>query len=369
MRRALPLVLAAAAFATLAILWIVTDRRASQRIYDDYSSANTSAKGLSLASGYLAKSHKVAMLTRPLARAHLEPNAIVFRVVDERPLFFDPEDLKEGQFGPPRPKHEPLLNDAEESFVRRGGRLVFAAQRGVLATSDAGEKFARKVFPIWRNLGDLQMNSDWNAFTSLRPRMHTIFASGAHAIVGRERIGAGELFLISAPQLLQNDALARGNHLQFLNALAGTGRPIYFDEVPHGIVSDDGSLALMKDWNLGPFLILITLAAMLYFWRESRRIGPPVDDYRETRSDAVDLVRSLAALYYKVTSYGESLSLYHDALTRTVASQTGLRGDALRKRVDELTGGKRDLTAINDAFAKLQTHRRIGSQAQRPMSL
>ena len=358
MRRALPLILAAVAFAAVAILWIVTDRRASQRIYDDYSSANTSAKGLSLASGYLAKKHKVAMLTSPLTRAHVEPNAIVFRVVDEKPLSFDPEDLEGGKFGPPRPKREKLLNDAEEAFVRGGGRLVLATERGALATSDTGEKVARKVFPLWRNLGDLQMDDDWNAFTTLRPRMHAIYASGAHTIVARERIGTGELFLISAPQLLRNDALSRGNHLQFLNALAGSGRPIYFDEVPHGIVSDDGSLALLKEWNLGPFLLLIALAAILYFWRASRRIGPPVDDYRETRSDAVDLVRSLAALYHKVTSYGEAMSLYYEALTRTVASQTGLRGDALRARVDELTGGKRDLNGINAAFQKLQAHRR-----------
>lgn len=368
MRRALPILLAAGAFIALAVLWIVTDRRASQRIYDDYSSANTSAKGLSLASGYLAKKHKVAMLTSPLTRAHVESNAIVFRVVGEQEISFDPEDLEEGKFGPPRPKREPLLNDAEEAFVRGGGRLVIAARRGVLTTADGGEKIARKVFPLWRNPGDLQIENAWSGFTSLRPRMHAIYASGARAIVARERIGAGELFMISAPQLLQNDALSRGNHLQFLNALAGSGRPIYFDEVPHGIVSDDGSLALLKEWNLGPFLILIALAAILYFWRASRRIGPPVDDYRETRSDAVDLVRSLAALYHQVTSYGESLSLYHDALTRTVASQTGLRGDALRARVDALTGGKRDLNGINNAFAKLQAHRRIGSQAQRTMS-
>ena len=358
MRRALPIVLAVAAFAALTILWIASDRRASQRIYDDYSSANTSAKGLSLASGYLAKHHKVSMLTRSIARAQLEHNAVVFRVVNEAPLFFDPEDLEEGQFGPPRPRREALLNDAEETFVREGGRLILAASTGALEVSPAGVNTAKKVFPIWRGVNDLEIRETWNAFTTLRPRMHTLFASGAHAMVARERIGAGELFMISAPQLLQNDGLARGFHLQLLNALADTNRPIYFDEVPHAIVSDDGSLALLKEWNLGPFLLLLALVAILFFWRTSRRIGPPLDDYRETRSEAVDLVRSLAALYHGVTSYSEALSLYHEALTRTVATQTGLRGDALRKRVDDLTGGRRDLNAMNDAFQKLQAHRR-----------
>jgi hypothetical protein len=363
-------VLAVAAFGALAVLWIASDRRASQRIYDDYSTANTSGKGLSLASGYLTKKHTVSMLTRPLARARLENNAIVFRVADEAPFFFDPEDLEEGQFGPPRPRIQPLLNDAEEAFVRGGGRLILAAGAGALDTTPADVTVATKVFPIWRGVGDLAIGTNWPSFNTLRPRMHALFATGSRSIIARERIGAGELFMIAAPQLLQNDGLARGNHLQLLNALAGTNRPIYFDEVPHGIVSGDGSLALLKEWNLGPFLLLLVLAAILFFWRASRRIGPPLDDYRETRSDAVDLVRSLAALYHNVTSYSEALSLYHDALTRTVASQTGLRGDALRKRVDDLTGGRRDLPAMNTAFEKLgaQAHRRTGSQ-RAPMSL
>ena len=358
MRRALPLILAVIAFAALTVLWIVSDRRAAQRIYDDFSSANTSEKGLSLASGYLAKQRKVAMLTRPLARANVERNAVVFRVVEETPTFFDPEDLEEGQFGPPRPRREPLLNEAEEAFVRSGGRLILAARSGALDTAPLNQSTATKVFPMWRGVGDLNVDGSWQGFSSLRPRMHTLFASGPLAVVARERIGAGDLLMISAPELLQNKVLATGNRLQLLNALADVKRPVYFDEVPHGILSGDGTLAVLKEWNFGPFLILLAAAALLYFWRAARRIGPPVDDYRETRSDAVDLVRSLGALYHKVTSYAEALALYHEALTRTVASQTGLRGDALRARVDELTGGQRDLNALNQAFEKLQAHRR-----------
>jgi hypothetical protein len=362
MRRALPLILASAAFAALTILWIVSDRRAALRVYDDYSSPNISEKGLSLASGYLAKTRKVAMLTRPLARANVEHNAVVFRVTQAAPTFFDPEDLEEGQFGPPRPRRETLLNEAEEAFVRGGGRLILAASTSPMPTNPASESTAKKVFPIWRDVGDVDLGEHAHGFQSLRPHMHAIFASGALAVIARERIGSGELFLISVPALFRNDHLAKGNRLQLLNALASTKRPVYFDEVPHGIVSDDGALALLKEWNLGPFLILLALAAVLYFWRAARRIGPPVDDYRETRSDAVDLVRSLGALYHKVTSYSEALTLYQEALTRTVASQSGLRGDALRARVEDLTGGKRDLAAINEAFEKLRLK---GTEAQR----
>ena len=367
MRRVLPLVLAAAAFASFAVLWIVSDRRAAQRIYDTYSSANTSKNGLSLAFGYLAKQRRVSMLTRPLVRASLEPNAVVFRILERGMIFFDPEDLEGKQFGPPRPRRLPLLGDAEEAFVRGGGRMVLALSGGTLDTADVSEKTAVKVFPIWPAVGNLALSDNARGFTALRPRMHAIHASGPHAIVARERIGRGELFVISSPELFQNDSLSRGNHLQLLNALAGSGRPVYFDEVPHGIVSGDGSLALLKAWNLGPFLLLLAAIALLVFWRAGRRVGPAEDDHRETRSDAVDLVRSLGALYQKVTTDAEAIALYHEALTRTVASKTGLRGDALRKRVDDLTGGpvpsagefRRQLDRLNEAFlgVRWQSHR------------
>ena len=368
MRRALPLVLAIVLFVAAGLLWILSDRRASQRIYDDDSSANTSRLGLSLASGYLAKTRKVATLTRPVGRDPLEANAVVFRVAAELPVLFDPEDLDPKQFGPPKPKQRPLLDGAEEAFVRRGGRFVIAARQNLLPVIEIHKGgTARKVFPIWPTLGDQKMGDpQYKVFTRLEPRMHAVYVLNGHTLMARARIGAGELFVLSAPEMLENEQLQL--YLPVLDALAGSKRPVYFDEVLHGIVSDDGALALMQEWNLGPFLLLLLATTALLFWRHGRRVGPPEDDYREVRSDAIDLVRSLGALYREVTSDTAAIALYHESLVRTVALQTGLRGEALHKRVDSLTCGleppyrhkdapaaelRRQLTAINEAFAKL----------------
>jgi len=366
-RRALPVLLAVAAFAAICIVWIASDRRAAERIYDTYSSASTADDGLSLAYGYLRNRRAVSMLTRPIGREALPRDAVVFRLTRAVPLRFDPEDLGEKEVGPPKPKLSPLLTDAEEAFVRGGGRMLLAAPEGLLPAAKHEEKSAKKVFPIWPRVGDLESCPCANGFTSLPPRMHAIFAAGAQTLLARQRIGAGELFVLSAPEVFSNEHLAKPHHLELLVALAGDRRAVYFDEVPHGIVADDGPLALMKDWNLGPFLLLLLAIAALVFWRKGRRIGPPEEDYRETRSEAIDLVRSLGALYEKVTSDADAIALYHDALTRTVASRTGLRGDALRKRVDELTKGfvpparweelsaatfQRDLQILNDAFVE-----------------
>ncbi|HEX6099781.1 MAG TPA: hypothetical protein VF432_25940 [Thermoanaerobaculia bacterium] len=364
MRRALPLLLAIAAFFAIGVVWIVSDQRASERVYDEFSSANTSDKGLSQAQAYLARRGKAAMLTRPLGREPIEQDAVVFRLTDNLPLFFDPEDLDDDQFGPPRPKEKSLLNDAEDAFVRRGGRMVIGAHIGLLPSIAPAEKKAVKVFPVWPGVDTLQVPELTSSFLELRPRMHAVFTAGDRVIVARERIGQGDLYVVAWPEIFQNARLAEAHHLALLIALAGR-RPVYFDEVLHGIVSGDGALELMKHWNLGPFLVMLCAIALLIFWRAGRRVGPPEEDHREMRSDAIDLVRSLAALYRDVTKKHEALKLYHESLTRTVAHTSGLRGDALRKRVDDLTGGRRTMEAINEGFEKLRSLRVAKSQSRK----
>ncbi|MGN6182512.1 MAG: hypothetical protein ACTHQM_02530 [Thermoanaerobaculia bacterium] len=369
MRRVLPLIIAIAAFAGFGLLWIITDERAAQRVFDKYSSANTSDEGLSLASGYLARRTRVSMLTKSVARSQFEANAVIFRVTEELPTFFDPEELDDNEVGPPRPKRRPLLNDAEDAFVRNGGRFIIAAESGALDMTSIESTTTSKVFPIWPRMKPIEL-PERRAFASLPPRMQPILIADKRVILARQRIGKGDLFLLAAPEVIENKHLSK--NLELLVALAGVKRPVYFDEVPHGIMSGDGALELMKEWNLGTFLVMLGVVALLLFWREGKRIGPAEEEYRETRSEAVDLVRSLGALYRGVTSDAESIALYHDAFTRTVATQTGLRGEQLRKRVDDLTGGlvapksagslppnvfKRMLAQLNQGFEKLQSRR------------
>jgi hypothetical protein len=368
-RRLFPLLLAVGAFAGFGVLWILTDTRAPQRIYDTYSTLNTSPEGLSLASSYLARKTRVRTLTRTISRQPLEANAVLFRVVEALPTLFDPEDLAPGQMGPPRPKTLPLLTDAEDAFVRGGGRVVIATTSGALDTYTLKAATAEKVFPIWPQLSTLNLPTP-RGFASLSPRMLPLFVADTGVVVARERHGKGDLILLAVPEVLRNDQLPK--NLELLTALAGAKRPVYFDEQPHGIVSEDGILPMLREWNLGPFLLLLGVLASLIFWRSGKRVGPAEDEHRETRSDAVDLVRSLGALYESVTPDAAALTLYHEALTRSVASQTGLRGDLLRKRVDDLTGGvvpptgtgpmpaalfQKLLAQLNRGFETLQSRR------------
>jgi hypothetical protein len=173
-RRLLPLLLAIAAFVAIGVVWIISDERASERVYDELSSANTSDAGLSQAYAYLARRGKAAMLTRPVGRDPIEANAVVFRFAHELPIYFDPEDLDEKEFGPPKPKEKPLLSDAEDAFVRRGGRVIIGAHMGLLTTGSPSEKTAVKVFPVWPGVDQLKVPELTSAFLELRPRMHAV---------------------------------------------------------------------------------------------------------------------------------------------------------------------------------------------------
>jgi len=370
-RRALPLLLAVAAFFIAGAIWINSSRVASHT-FDAGSALNTSPEGTSLAYAYLCHRGMVNLLTTSVRGAVIPQNAVIFRLdVDDDDSSMDdddPSDKKTAVKTPP-----PLITPAEEEFVRGGGRLVIAGLSSI-PTRNVAVKTATKVFPAWPGVATLSLPETVGFAPRWLPRgMHTIFAANGESVVARQIIGAGDVIVISVPEMFENQHIAAGHHLALLTALAER-RPVYFDEYAHGVASDDGALALMTEWRLGPLLILLGIAALFTFWRNARRIGPPDAEERDTRSDAIDLVASLGALYGRSMSNSDAIALYRAALERTVAAQSGLRGDALHERVADLTHGlvpgadekhafDRQLNAINDAFRTLERTARGGQHA------
>ncbi|MCU1244339.1 MAG: hypothetical protein JWN02_249 [Acidobacteria bacterium] len=375
MKRLLPLLLAVAAYYVAAIVWIGHDKRVPQQAFDKLSSENTSKEGTSLARRYLAgRGHRVVALKDPLDVTTAAANGVVFRFTTEPSLLArirsaeqeheqkerrqvtkkaDKPRRKKNAAAKGDPKRgpamapldldrriDPLLTDGEEEWVRRGGRFVLASSdtSRPLAARNSTARIARKVFPIWPGLDSVELPE---ARTIGNPgalrRAHTLFAIGDQPAIASEPIGAGELIVMTTPEAFANDRLADPKRLALLEALAGERRPVYFDETLHGLQSSVGPLDLLESWNLGPMLLLLTLVAALLFWRYGTRTGRAEDDYRDTRSEAIDVVESLGTLYDRSMYDGEALALYHRELTRAVAAHTGLRGEALQKKVNELT--------------------------------
>ncbi|HEY6137716.1 MAG TPA: hypothetical protein VI670_08130 [Thermoanaerobaculia bacterium] len=378
MKRTLVFLAAIAAYFVAVLLWVGGDKRVARHAYDDFSISNSGEKGLSLASKYLARSgRRVGPLTLAVNDRNVERCAVVFRLGAPPSAFareeFDekPRKRKKGEKPEPRTHYvTPLLTDEEDAWVRAGGRLVIASDKRFesLDVGDAASKAAKKVFPLWPGIDTLHLPESRTVGGEALRNGHTVYAAGDKSVVARIADGAGDIIVFGVPEALDNEHLAK--NLPFLVALTGGARRVYFDETIHHMATGEGMLALLKEWRLGPFLLLLLIVTATIFWRGGARIGAPDDEFRDTRSEAIDLVGSLGALYDRSMTKGEALAAYHRELTRAVAASTGLRGEALHKRVGEMTGGagpawkhqqlseeefRRMLTSLNAAFARIQS--------------
>jgi hypothetical protein len=381
------LVPAIATYFVAVAVWMASDRRVARESFDEFSAASTDHAGLSLSSRYL----KAKLLTQPLAAGVVEHDAVVFRVgrfgsgftmlrdlageegSDEDDQSERDRQLRKHAPGKPRLRiAKSLLTADEEDFVRGGGRLVLAigGMYGPLDVRDVSEKKMTKVFPLWPGLESISMPAARTLVGSdVLRHAPALYVAAEVPAMARLPIGRGDVILTAQPELFENEHIGSSKSLALLSALAGWQRPVYFDETVHGLEGGGGMVDLLRQWNLGPLLLLLLLVAGALLWRHGRRVGEPEDDYRDTRSDAVDLVASLGALYDRAMTDGEALALYHQALSRSVAAHTGLRGEALHKRVADLTGNlsvswkheqldretfHRRLTTINDAFRRVE---------------
>lgn len=249
----------------------------------------------------------------------------------------------------------PLLTAAEEAWVRDGGRLVlavasdFGAALQVEAGHAATAGAARKAFPIWPGVRRLLPDPPRTLGGPALSGMHALWLEGDAPIVARLALGAGDLVVLACPEVLHNRLLGRGDHLALLEAIAGAGdaggagadrgRPVFFDERGHGAEESAGMLEILVSWGLGPLLLLLVAAGGAAWWRAAVRVGPPDREDRDVRSDAVELVDSLADLYDRALGRGDALRLYYESFVRTVAADTGLQGAALAARTADLAAG------------------------------
>jgi hypothetical protein len=332
---------AVAAYALLGLAWLAHEP-SSDDPSEAGSSFDTSPSGTSLAFAYLerrAPNGSVRRLTRPLRAGELESDAVVLRIRPPAPRAFWSRDSEEEK---PRLRPARLLGEAEEAWVQAGGRLVIAAAEtlGTLAiATDAGAPPPRKVHPLWPGVVRLLPTPRRGMGGAATDEAVTLFAADRGPVVARLALGAGEVFLLACPEVLENALVGAGDHLALLEALAGRGRPVYFDEHAHGLSAERGLLTLLLEWGLGPALALAALAGLASLWRGRARLGPAEDAWQDRRSDAVDLVDSLAQLYDRALRRDEAAALYHEALRHAVSLRTGLRGAPLAKRVQQLCGG------------------------------
>ncbi|MFP5288994.1 MAG: hypothetical protein ACLGI9_24870 [Thermoanaerobaculia bacterium] len=360
--------LAAALYLAGVLVWVRYDRRSAQEAFSPGSVFNNGEEGLSLAFAYLRERSAASTLHRRVDPADLPANGVVLRVQpltgpillgEEEEEGEEEEDRKDEKDGKERKKKEEkesgeeppvlrFLSSDEEAWVRGGGRLVLAFHESYgpgQANELRGRQPVRKVFPLWPGVAKLVPPTARALELPPLPGGHSVFLAGESPLVVRQAVGAGDVILLAVPEIFHNLHLGRAHHLALLEALAGVPerRPVLFDERAHGLDDSGGILDTLAGWGLGPLLLLGLIATGAAFWRSSRRLGPPEREERsdlgETRSDAVELLDSLADLYDRALQRGDAVFLYYESFVHTVAVETGLRGKALEERSKALLDG------------------------------
>lgn len=395
-RGALLAAIAALLYALGVLLVVRADRRALRDSFPEGSIYATGDKGASLAFAYLrerlGKRGTVDSLHRRAEPGTLPARAVVFRLQPQTPPLLvaeekdrDDKDSRDGKDKEKKKKTEKvpaLLTPGEQAWVRGGGRLViaFGSSYGPVETDELRPGLrVRKVFPLWPGVSRLEPKPARALDLPSLPGAHAVVLAGERVLAVRVPIGQGEVFLFATPEILENRGLGRAQHLALLEALAGgiggigRHRPVFFDERSHGLSETEGVLGTLAAWGLGPLLLLAALAGALAAWRASVRLGPPEREPREARSDAVELLDSLADLYDRALHRGDAARLYHESFVHGLAVESGLRGAALDARARDLLGGwappppgtdlsrepfERALRTINQAFRRLHDAKR-----------
>ena len=419
--------LAAALYLAGVLVWVRYDRRSSQEAFSPGSAFNTGEDGLSLAFAYLRERAGARTLHRSISAEDLPANGVVLRVQaltgpilleeeedeeeeKDKKDVKDPKDEKDkdepegplekldrrlreeeerrkkeeeerrkkaGEKEEEKPPVLRFLSSGEEAWVRGGGRLVlaFAASYGPGRAEELeGKQPVRKVFPLWPGVVNLVPPTARSLDIPPLPGGHAVFLAGESPLLVRQALGAGDLIFLAAPEILHNPHLGQAHHLALLEALAGVPerRPVLFDERAHGLDDSGGILDILASWGLGPLLLLGLIATGAAFWRSGKRLGPPEREERDTRSDAVELLDSLADLYDRALQRGDAVFLFYESFVHTVAIETGLRGQALEERSKTLLDGwvpvkgeelsrerfDEALRKINQAFRRLQDAKR-----------
>jgi hypothetical protein len=348
-----------AAFVALAAAWLAQGAGAPLRKLPAGSSLERGPEGASLARAYLeATGARPQMLSVPLAQAALSPGTVLLRLdVGElrNELAWSASLDRHPDAGPAgSPKG---LTAAEESFVRNGGRLVLAIRGqvdGKSSSSGAQVDPPRKVAPLLPGVRDLRPELRRTLPDAALVDAQPIFEHGEAPSIARQPVGTGEIYWLAQPELLLNARLGQADHLRLLLALCADRVPV-FDEAIHDLGGQTGILDLLRRWGLGPALLVGALAAAAGFWRGSRTIGPPADPHTDPRSESVELLESLAALYRRTLEPADAVDLYHRQVAREIALTLAVpekRAEAiLSERAPELATAR----SVRERLAALVT--------------
>lgn len=165
--------------------------------------------------------------------------------------------------------------------------------------------------------------------------------AGGTPVISRRDLGAGRVYLLSTPTLLENHRLDLGDDLWLVEGLAALARaaggPVRFDEVHDHVASGTGPSSILGRPAVLAATIQLGLVAAFLLLALGRRFGPVRPLSTDLRRSSLEYVDTLAALYRQTGDDPGLATEVRRAVRRRLLATRGipesLAGDALARRL------------------------------------
>jgi len=232
--------------------------------------------------------------------------------------------------------------EALGDFVRRGGHLVaggagvdewlaavvdeppLLGDDGVRIGSPVGDPPAPEIDGV-RTVRAGRSGS-WEVAGQLRPILAGEEGGGpVIALAGGS--GSGRVVALADPSPIQNGFLASEDNAALALGLVGPAdRTVFFAEGAHGYGDSEGIAALPRRWRLA--LAGLGLAAAIWLYARSRRLGPPEDEARALPPPRWAYVDAVAGTLARTRRPVEAAEPVRRQARELIARRAGLPPDA-----------------------------------------
>lgn len=294
------------------------------------SSYATGPDGLAAFAQLLVRrGHPVQQLRMSLDRAGLDPSLTL--------VVADPRGVTEAELG------------ALAGFVAAGGRLVAAGSSaapllaglpgGGPEWEDADVRTARPLVPAAEVAGVATVEAAGTGAWGRAGATLPVLGGTDGVLVTVAAVGQGRIVALADASPLQNRLLARADNAALAVAAVGEeGRTVAFAEAQHGYGRGSGVGAVPSRWRWAAAGGL--LAALVWMWSRSRRLGPPDDIERSQPPPRRAYVDAMAGALARTRQPDVVVAPLRDRARRRLAERTGLPADAvdddLRRAAEQL---------------------------------
>lgn len=204
-------------------------------------------------------------------------------------------------------------------WARGGGRLVVVTDENFQFLGNFGVNldFARSSHvrvtqPVLLRPITTRLAGDSDVISRFADDTGAAAATRYGSVLTREPWGRGELWVLTAPTLLDNAHIALSQNRRLALNLVGSPGPVTVDQP--GPVTAAGSTYWIAGtaWGIATLFGLGVL--MLFRWLGGWRLGPPLIPFSERRRPAVEYVLSLAVLLRRAQRRADVLAIYQREL-------------------------------------------------------